>query len=65
MSKYDNVKFLKETKARNLYICERCGLEIKVGETYYKESIGKINAPGIKFKKFCYKCSKSYPKIQS
>jgi hypothetical protein len=62
MSKYDNIKFLKETKARNLYTCERCGAEIKIGEIYYKESIGRINAPGINLKKFCNKCSKEFLK---
>ncbi len=58
MSKYESAKFLKETKARNLYSCEKCNEEIKAGEIYYRESIGKINAPGIKLKKFCYKCGR-------
>jgi len=25
---------------------------------YYSESVGRINAPGIKLKKFCRKCGK-------
>lgn len=57
MSKYNNLKFLKETKARVLHVCDECGKKIKAGEIYYRESIGKVNAPGIKLKKFCYKCS--------
>jgi len=58
MSKYDILKFLKKTKARYLYICEnkKCRKEIKEGEFYYKESIGMVNAPRIKLKKFCYEC---------
>lgn len=58
MSKYNSIKFLKETKARISHICNGCGEEIKSGEIYYPESIGRINAPGIKLKKFCYKCGK-------
>lgn len=56
MSKYDTIKFLKETKARIQHDCERCRQEIKKGEIYYSESIGKVNAPGIKLRKFCSKC---------
>lgn len=58
MSKYESAKFLKENKTRNLYSCEKCNAEIKIGEIYYRESIGMINAPGIKLKKFCYKCGR-------
>lgn len=58
MSKYTSLKFLKETKARNSYTCERCGENIKKGEIYYSESVGRVNAPGIKLKKFCSKCGK-------
>ena len=60
MSKYDSLKFLKKTKARYFYICEneKCRKEIKAGEFYYKESIGMVNAPRIKLKKFCYECGK-------
>jgi len=56
MSKYDALKFLKETKARLPHACESCGKEIKKGEIYYRESIGRVNAPGIRLKKFCRKC---------
>lgn len=58
MSKYDSLKFLKETKARIHHICDECGIEIKSGEIYYSESIGKVSAPGIKLKKFCHKCGR-------
>ncbi len=56
MSKYDALKFLKETKARIPHACENCSEEIKKGEIYYPESIGRVNAPSIKLRKFCKKC---------
>jgi len=56
MSKYDSLKFLKETKARISHTCNNCGNEINKGEIYYPESIGRVNAPGIKLRKFCSKC---------
>jgi hypothetical protein len=56
MSKYNNIKFLKETKARISHTCDNCGYEIEKGELYYPESIGRVNAPGIKLRKFCKNC---------
>ncbi len=60
MSKYDSLKFLKETKARISHICDKCGQQIKAGEIYYPESIGKVNAPRIKLNKFCDNCFQNY-----
>jgi len=56
MSKYNSLKFLKETRARISHNCDKCREEIKKGEIYYSESIGRVNAPGIKLKKFCKNC---------
>ena len=56
MSKYDALKFLKQTKARIPDTCESCGEEIQKGEIYYAESIGKVNAPGVRLRKFCRNC---------
>jgi len=56
MSKYNALRFVKKTKARIPHACESCGKEIKKGELYYAESIGRINAPGIRLRKFCNKC---------
>jgi len=56
MSKYDGLKFLKETKARIIHACDGCGGEIKKGEVYYAESIGRVNPLGIRLRKFCKKC---------
>jgi len=52
MSKYDALKFLKETKAKIPHICDECGKEIKKGEIYYPESIGRVNAPASNLKNF-------------
>ena len=60
MSKYNSLKFLKETKAKILHTCYNCGEEVKTGEIYYSESIGKVNAPGVKLKEFCKKCYQKY-----
>ena len=56
MSKYDSLKFLKETKARNIRACDKCGQSIGKGEIYYKESVGKVNAPGLMLRGFCTRC---------
>lgn len=58
MSKYNALKFLRETKARVPHICSKCGRDINKGNIYYSESIGRINPPGIQLKKFCSECSK-------
>jgi hypothetical protein len=60
MSKYNSIKYLKKTKARISHICECCNEEIKKGEIYYPESVGRINAPGVKLRKFCMNCYKKY-----
>lgn len=56
MSKYDSLKFLKETKARDSHICNKCSQNIEKGEIYYKESVGKVNTPGLTLRGFCKGC---------
>lgn len=56
MSKYNALKFLKKTKARIPHVCESCAQEIRKGDIYYRESIGRVNAPGIQLRNFCMKC---------
>lgn len=60
MSKYDSIKFLKETKARVSRRCDRCSGDIVRGTTYYKESVGKINTIGMTLKGFCVKCHSEF-----
>lgn len=60
MSKYDNLKFLKETKARNSRVCGKCAQIIESGQIYHKESIGKVNAPGLVLRGFCARCYQEY-----
>ena len=56
MSKYNALKLLKKTKARTSHICESCKQEIKKGEIYYPESLGRVSAPRIKLRKLCAAC---------
>ena len=56
MSKYDNLKFLKETKARKPHLCDKSGQIIENGKIYQRESMGKVNVPGLKLRGFCVKC---------
>ncbi len=63
-SKYDQIKFFKETKARDYHICDNCGEWINAGDIYFPESIGKVNAPGVKLRKFCKECYENTLKIK-
>ena len=56
MSKYDELKLLKETKARNSHVCGKCKQNIEKGEIYYKESVEKVNTLGLKLGCFCVRC---------
>ena len=60
MNKYDSLKFFKETKARNPHHCDKCDQNIEKGEVYWKESVGKVNAPGLMLRGFCAKCYQQY-----
>lgn len=60
MSKYDSLKFLKETKARVNRCCDRCGLSIEKGDIYYKENVGMINTIGLALRGFCVECYTKY-----
>lgn len=60
MTKYDSIKYLKETKARKDHVCDRCGEGIKAGEIYFKESIERIKTLGLTLRSFCIKCYKEH-----
>jgi len=60
MSKYDNLRFLKQTKARKEHQCNLCGNIIKKDEVYYPEEIKDKFLHSLHRKKFCKNC---YEKI--
>jgi hypothetical protein len=55
MSKYDSMKFWRQTIARSFKVCQICNKLIDAGETYYCERLTdlKINFIG---KKICSNC---------
>ncbi len=57
MSKYDSMKFWKQTIARSSKLCQICNKLIDIGETYYCERLtdSKINFIGKKICSDCYK----------
>ena len=62
MSKYDNLKFFKKTKARTNHICIECGQQINAGDFYYAESMKDKFLHYLHRKKLCDKC---YEKISN
>jgi hypothetical protein len=56
MSKYDNLKFFKKTKARVNHICMNCGEQINTGDIYYPEKIKDKFLHSLRRKKLCKKC---------
>lgn len=60
MSKYDNLKFFKKTKARTNHICIECGQQINAGDFYYTESMKDKFLHSLHRKKFCIKCYEEY-----
>lgn len=57
MSKYDSIKFWKETIARSFKVCQMCNKPINIGEVYYCERLrdSRINFIGKKICSNCYK----------
>jgi len=60
MSKYDNLKFFKETKARTNHICIECGQQINAGDFYYADDLKDKFLHSLHKKKFCNKCYEAY-----
>lgn len=56
MSKYDNLKMFKETKARANHTCTNCGQQINIGNIYYPEEIKDKFLHSLHRKKLCQKC---------
>lgn len=64
MRKYDNMKYLKETKARTSHICSHCGNEILSGEIYWKEHLEDKFLHNLHAKKYCVACYNQYFNVQ-
>ena len=61
MSKYNNLKILKRTKARIKHECQNCDRLINKGEFYYSlELSGKVHSPAFQRKAFCEECYQKY-----
>lgn len=56
MSKYDSIKFWKQSIARTLKKCQVCKKDIHIGDIYYREQLkdSKINFIGKKICSICY-----------
>jgi len=60
MGKYDHLKFLKRTKARNEHRCSLCGQIISISEFYYLEKIKNQFLHSLHRNKFCDSCYQKY-----
>lgn len=56
MGKFDNLKTLKQARARIAHLCSKCGTSISPGEDYYKEHIEDRFLHDLHAKKFCVGC---------
>ncbi len=56
MSKYDNLIYYKQTKARTDHNCTNCLQLIKSGDIYYSEKIKDKFLHSLHRKKFCKQC---------
>jgi hypothetical protein len=58
MNKYNNLKFVKKTKARVNHQCNYCGEIIQTGEFYYAENLKDKFLHSLHRKKLCSDCYK-------
>lgn len=56
MGKYNQLKYLKKTRARVNHQCSYCGGTILAGEYYYREAIRDKFLQSLHAKSFCPKC---------
>ena len=56
MGKYNQLKYLKKTKARVRHQCAYCGGTILPGEYYYREVIHDRFLQSLHSRSFCVKC---------
>ena len=62
MSKFDDFKILKRTKARTNHLCSKCGAVVKINEFYYAEASKDKFLHSLHKKKYCEKCYSDIPK---
>jgi hypothetical protein len=60
MGKHDHMKILKKTKGRVQHFCQKCGIEIPIGEFYYREFINDKFLHQLQNRKFCSSCFEKY-----
>ena len=60
MSKYNNLKVLKKTKARTQHLCSKCNKAVLPGVIYYKEHIEDKFLHSLHAKKYCSECYKKH-----
>jgi len=56
MSKLDDLKILKRTKARTNHLCSKCGAVVNVNDFYYVEALKDKFLQYLQRKKYCEKC---------
>jgi len=56
MGKYNELKYLKKTKARVNHQCNQCGVIIIIGDYYYRETEEDRFLQSLHAKGFCTKC---------
>ena len=56
MSKLDDLKILKRTKARTNHLCSKCGAVVNVNDFYYAEALKDKFLQSLHRKKYCEKC---------
>ena len=56
MGKYNQLKYLKKTKARVTHECSHCEETILAGDYYYKEALRDAFLQSLNARSFCVKC---------
>jgi hypothetical protein len=60
MSKYDDLKYLKPTRARVVHTCNSCNSIINKGDTYYSEKLRDTFLHSLHERKFCMDCYEKF-----